>query len=351
MAEQDWLMREAMEIAKETMTKPPGRYRAEEVLSLYLQPNFSREQIENIQGSCDLLGIDFNAFSEQHYTGRRKSFFWPEAYFFLFSNPNFKHVIKTAINSGVDRKQLADYILYVFKDHVEHRTYNDEHYIQTIEISGRISFVDYTQKIQEVKSYRKKNLPSKVVTMKQILRHSAERIQNRLKSYDLENLKFDVRYYGSLYFGDPSNNPDIDALIYFDEILSSARKHFIETTLKMEELEMSKEMEKGVVSSKASHYHAIELESLMKKLNQLEHDIKILAPVHEGNFVIDFSRAPSELFLTEGIIPESCVSNFGKAQKRTLTSIAKNPFLRASSYVHLEEIIRDRQNREKNKKI
>jgi hypothetical protein len=60
--------------------------------------------------------------------------------------------------------------------------------------------------------------------------------------------------------------------------------------------------------------------------------------------VIDFSRAPSELFLSESIIPTS-LAGFEEAKERTLSSIEANPFLRALSYAHLEEIIEDRRAR------
>jgi len=347
MVERDWLIKEIMEIAKETVTKPPGRYGAEKVLSLYIQPNFSREQIENMQGSCELLGTDFNTFLEQHYTGRRRALFWPEVYFFLFSNSEFNHAVKTAIYSGVDRKELADYILYVFKDSIENKDHDDEHYIKIVEMIGKTSFNDYVQKIEEVKNYRKKVPSDKVGKMKEVLRQSAERIEKRLKHCGLEHL-FDVRYYGSLYFGDPSSNPDIDGLIYFNEILSSTEKQVLENTLRIEERKMSNEMEKRPISSKASHYHAIELELLMKKLDQLRDDIKSLAPVREGNFIIDFSRAPAELLLSESIVSESSLNGFKKAQEKTLTSIRANPFLRALTYAHLEKIIKDRKKRTPN---
>jgi hypothetical protein len=345
MGEHNWLMKKAMEIVEETLTKPPGRYKAEEVMGLYIQPNFKREQIENMQECCELLDIDFNNFLEQHYTGRRLAFTFPEEYFNLFSDSNFNNAIKNAIHLGVDRKKLADYILYVFKDSIEHATKVKTHYTKTIELIGNISFDKYTQKIEEVKSYRKENSSDKVRGMKHILRESVKRMEDRLNSHGLEHVMFDVRYYGSLYFGDPSKNPDIDGLIYFDEILSYTRRRVVEHVLKIEVGKMLLETSMKMNSIKASHYHAIELELLMKKLDELENDIKILAPEHEGNFIIDFSRAPSELFLSESIIPESSLPNFEKAQELTLISLVENPFLRASSYVYLEKIIENRKNR------
>jgi hypothetical protein len=314
MKNQDWLIKEAMKIAEETLTKPPGRYRAEEVLKLYIRPNFTREQVENMKDSCELLGIDFDTFLEQHYTGRRRSFFWPEEYFFLFFNPKFKHALENTIASGVNREQLADYILYVLKDSIEHRINSDEHYIRTIKMIGRISFDEYARKIEEVKNYRKKNSSSRVRKMKKILRESAERIGRRFESYGLEHLMFDVRYYGSLYFGDPSDNPDIDALIYFEKILPSPVRRFVASTLRVEEFKMLEKMERRIGSFKEPHYHAVELEFLKRRLDRLMHDVKVLIPEHKGNFVIDFSRAPSELFLSESIIPDSSLTGFEEAK-------------------------------------